>query len=247
MSQTPGKQRTGQNDQVEIPEDVVRAVGPDVEWSGDHEGLSGDVWRAGSSYVKRAGVDERDRLLWLGKHFEVPEIKVYADGWLVLADVGAPSLAAVDPVLAGTVMGTVLRALHSLPVASCPYDARIPVVLENARRNVEAGLVDADDFDDDNRGVTPAALLERLVATAPETEDLVVTHGDFCPPNVLLRPDGSTVLIDVSRLGVSDRHRDLALAHRELDEEAVAAFDRAYGLTPRPELLDWYRLLDEFF
>lgn len=225
----------------------MRAVGPDAVWSSDHEGLSGDVWRAGSSYVKRAGVAERDRLLWLGKNFEVPAIKAFADDWLVLADVGAPSLAAVDPVLAGTVMGTVLRSLHALPTASCPYDARIPVVLEKARHNVGAGLVDAGDFDDENLGVTAEELLERLVATAPETEDLVVAHGDFCPPNVLLRADGSTVLIDVSRLGVSDRHRDIALVHRELDEEAAAAFDRAYGLVPSPSLLKWYQLLDEFF
>ncbi|SFQ96316.1 kanamycin kinase [Lentzea waywayandensis] len=232
---------------MKIPEDVLHAVGPDAVWSDDHEGLSGDVWQVGSSYVKRSGVDEYDRLLWLGKHFEVPEIRAFAEDWLVLADVGAPSLASADPVLAGTVMGTVLRSLHALPVASCPYDATIPVVLERARHNVEAGLVDPDDFDDDNLGVTPEELLRRLVATAPPSEDLVVAHGDFCPPNVLLRPDGSTVLIDVARLGVSDRHRDIALAHRELGEEAVAAFDRAYGLTPRPEMLAWYRLLDEFF
>jgi aminoglycoside phosphotransferase len=232
---------------VEIPDEVLRAVGPDAAWSRDHDGLSGDVWKAGTSYVKRAGADERDRLQWLGERFEVPSIEAFADGWLVLADVGAPSLASVDPVRAGTVMGTVLRSLHALPVASCPFDARVAVMLEKARRNVEAGLVDPEDFDDENRGVTPGELLERLVATAPSDEDLVVAHGDFCPPNVLLRPDGSTVLIDVSRLGVSDRHRDLALAHRALGEEAADAFDRAYGLVPRPDLLAWYRLLDEFF
>ncbi|SDP15775.1 aminoglycoside 3'-phosphotransferase [Lentzea jiangxiensis] len=232
---------------MDVPEEVLRAVGPDAVWSDGHEGLSGDVWRAGSSYVKRAGVDERDRLRWLGRHREVPEIRAFADGWLVLADVGAPSLATADPVLAATVMGEVLRSLHSLPVDSCPYDARVAVLLEQARRNVEAGLVDPDDFDDDNLGSTPEELLERLAGTAPREEDLVVAHGDFCPPNVLLRPDGSTVLIDVARLGVSDRHRDIALAHREVGEEAVGAFDRAYGLTPRPALLEWYRLLDEFF
>ncbi|GAB2831227.1 aminoglycoside 3'-phosphotransferase [Lentzea nigeriaca] len=232
---------------MEIPAEVVRAVGTDAVWSLAHEGLSGDVWRVGSCWVKRAGVDERDRLSWLGERVEVPEVKAFADGWLVLADVGAPSLASADPVLAGTVMGEVLRSLHALPVASCPFDARMAVMIEKARHNVEAGLVDPGDFDDDNLGATPSELLERLVATAPEDEDLVVAHGDFCPPNVLLRADGTTVLIDVSRLGVSDRHRDIALAHRELGEEAADAFDRAYGLTPRPEKLAWYRLLDEFF
>lgn len=232
---------------VDVPGEVLAAVGQDAVWSNEHEGLSGEVWRAGGYYVKRAGQDELVRLRWLGKYFEVPAVKAFADDWLVLDDVGAPSLASVDAVLAGTVMGTVLRSLHALPVAECPFDARIPVVLEQARRNVEAGLVDPDDFDDDHLGATPSELLAELISTAPAAEDPVVAHGDFCPPNVLLRPDGSTVLIDVARLGVADRHRDIALVHRELDGQAVDAFTRAYGLTPRPESLAWYRLLDEFF
>lgn len=232
---------------VEIPGDVLRAVGSDAGWSRDHEGLSGSAWRAGSCYVKQDAGDEHERLRWLGKHFEVPEIRAFADGWLVLADVGAPSLAAVDPVVAGTVMGTALKSLHALPVVECPFDARISVVLEQARRNVEAGLVDPSDFDDDHRDATPLELLEQLVATAPSDEDLVVAHGDFCPPNLLLRPDGAPVWLDAGRLGVADRHRDIALAYRELDREAAAAFDSAYGLVPSPEKLYWYRLLDEFF
>jgi kanamycin kinase/aminoglycoside 3'-phosphotransferase-2 len=232
---------------VEIPGDVVCAVGSDALWSRDHEGLSGSAWRAGSCYVKQDAADEHARLRWLGGHFEVPEIKVFADGWLVLADVGAPSLATVDPVLAGTVMGTALKSLHALSVAECPFDSRIPVLLDQARRNVEAGLVDPSDFDDDHRDATPRELLEQLVATAPADEDLVVTHGDFCPPNLLLRPDGAPVWLDAGRLGVADRHRDLALTHRELDGDAAAAFDSAYGLRAQPDRLYWYRLLDEFF
>lgn len=211
------------------------------------EGQSGHVWRADGCYVKRDAADEHERLRWLGSRFEVPEIKEFRDGWLWLADVGAPSLSSADPVRAGTIMGTVLRSLHALPVAECPFDARIPVALKKARHNVEAGLVDPDDFDEEHLGATPTELFERLVSLTPPSEDLVVVHGDFCPPNVLLRPDGSTVLIDVGRLGAADRHHDIALAHRELDEEAVAAFDRAYGLLPQPEKLYWYRLLDEFF
>jgi aminoglycoside phosphotransferase len=231
---------------VEIPAEILRLAG-DVAWSDDTEGLSGDIWRAGGLYVKRDAAAEHARLRWLDKHFEVPEVRAFADGWLVLADVGAPSLTTVEPVHAGTIMGTALRALHALPYRECPFSERVPELLAKARRNVEAGLVDPEDFDDDHLGASPSELLERLVSLAPHDEDLVVTHGDFCPPNVLLRPDGSTVLIDVGRLGGADRHRDISLAHRELGEEAADAFDRAYGLTPRPERLYWYRLLDEFF
>ncbi len=231
---------------VEIPGAVLRATGGS-DWSADTEGLSGQIWRADGCYVKRDATDEHARLRWLGERFEVPAVRAFADGWLVLEDVGAPSLATVDPVRAGTVMGTVLRALHSVPWRECPFDERVAVALEKARRNVEAGLVDPDDFDEEHLGATPAELFERLVASAPTDEDLVVVHGDFCPPNVLLRADGSAVVIDVGRLGVADRHHDLALVHRELDGEAAAAFDRAYGLVPDPSKLYWYRLLDEFF
>lgn len=225
----------------------MRAVGPDAAWSTDHEGLSDSAWRAGSCYVKQDAAAEHERLSWLGKHFEVPQIRAFADGWLVLEDVGAPSLATVDPLLAATVMGKALKELHALPVAECPFDARIPAMLAKAQHNVEAGLVDPAEFDDDHSDATPQELLAHLVATAPTDEDLVVAHGDFCPPNLLLRPDGSTVWLDAGRLGVADRHHDIALAHRELGEEAAAAFDSAYGLAPSPDKLYWYRLLDEFF
>ncbi|ANZ39570.1 hypothetical protein BBK82_29490 [Lentzea guizhouensis] len=230
---------------VEVPGAVLRVAGD--AWSADTEGLSGQIWRADGCYVKRAATDEHARLRWLGSRFEVPAVLAFEDGWLVLQDVGAPSLAAVEPVRAGTVLGTVLRELHSVPWQECPFDSRVAVAVEKARHNVEAGLVDPDDFDDEHLGTSPEELFEKLVAAAPADEDLVVVHGDFCPPNVLVRPDGSTVVIDVGRLGVADRHHDLALVHRELGEEAAAAFDRAYGLVPDPAKLYWYRLLDEFF
>lgn len=54
------------------------------------------------------------------------------------------------------------------------------------------------------------------------------------PRQVLLPAPGEHV-IDVPALGVADWHRDLALAHRELDGD-VAAWERflaAYGLTER--------------
>ncbi|GAA2779616.1 aminoglycoside 3'-phosphotransferase [Saccharopolyspora taberi] len=242
---------------------MLTAVGADAVWSRDHEGNSGGVWKvsgAAGTFFARCGQTaalEHQRLRWLAGRIEVPAVAAFADGeqpWLVLADVRAPSLPAArlsDPAEAGTIMGRLLRRLHSLPVRDCPFRSPVATLVDQARRRVAENLVDHDDFDDDHRGATPGALLERLVELRPPDADLAVTHGDFCPDNVLLRPDGSAVLIDVSRLGVADRHRDIALARRNLADdfgtEAVDAFTAASGFDPDPDRLYWYRLLDEFF
>ncbi|MGX7824872.1 APH(3') family aminoglycoside O-phosphotransferase [Actinokineospora sp. 24-640] len=241
---------------MEIPDAVLTTVGPDATWSTDHEGRGGDgVWRtsgaAGTFFVKHgpSAALEHQRLSWLTGRVPVPEVRAWEAGFLVLADVQAPSLLSAPPPDIGTVMGTLLRRLHGLPVEECPFDSRLPVTVGRARANVDNGLVDADDLDDDHHGSTPEQLFATLVERLPATEDLVVAHGDFTPANVLLRPDRTPVLIDLAQLGVADRHRDLALAVRDLGEaggEAVEAFTAAYGLVPDPDRLYWYRLLDEF-
>ncbi|MGW5054881.1 aminoglycoside 3'-phosphotransferase [Actinokineospora sp. NPDC004072] len=240
---------------MRIPRVVVDAVGRDAVWSADHEGLSGGVWRttgaAGTFYVKHGGeaVDEHERLRWLDGRVPVAEVVACADAWLVLADVQAPSLQAapVDPAATGAAMGRTLRALHAIPVAGCPFDAGRDAAIAAARRNVAAGRVDPEDFDADHAGCTPEELLDRLVRLRPAAEDAVVAHGDFTPANVLIRPDGSCVLIDLARLGRADRYRDIALAERELAaDDAFDAFLDAYGLTSiDPHRMYWYRLLDE--
>ncbi|WP_435591790.1 phosphotransferase [Nocardia sp. bgisy118] len=244
---------------IPLPPAVLAVVGANPEFSDEHEGLSGGVALVNGAYwVKRGprATAEHDRLNWLrARGIQVPEVAAFAEDVLVLGDAGAPSLAARDrsdraaasPSI-GTVMGELLRRLHALPVAECPFDGRLDTALALARRHVLEGLVDPDDFDDDNAHLDPGQVLDRLVAERPETEDLVVAHGDFTPPNVL----ENGTLLDVGGLGVADRYRDLALAERDLREDfgdgEVRAFFAAYGLdAPDKRRLDYYRLLDELF
>ncbi|TKK87557.1 aminoglycoside 3'-phosphotransferase [Herbidospora galbida] len=240
---------------MRLSERLRALIDADASWSSDHEGASGTALRVTSGekvfYVKHgplAGA-EHLRLRWLRGRVAVPEVVAFDDPVLVLADVGAPSLEAAAPADVGAVLGRTLRLLHELPVAGCPFDGRLPVVLDRAAANVCGGLVDPDDFDDDHLGLTPEAVLDRLLARRPREEDLVVAHGDVTPANVLLPAPGEPVVIDVPALGVADRHRDLALVHRELDGDRVAweSFLAAYGLADRidEELLHYYRLVDE--
>ncbi|GEM31990.1 hypothetical protein NN3_29970 [Nocardia neocaledoniensis NBRC 108232] len=236
-----------------LPPPIAALLGETPAWSDDHEGRGGNLVRAGGYWIKRGprAVAEYERLNWLRDNgIAVPEVAAFAEDVLVLADTGTRSLAEAtgDPAEVGALLGRTLRALHELPVADCPFDARLEVTLAQARRNVVEGFVDNADFDGDHRELTPETVHERLVTQRPDGEDLVVTHGDFTPGNVLA---GGTV-IDVGALGRADRYRDLALAERDLSGdfgvEAVVAFFTAYGLTaPERAKLDYYRLLDELF
>ena len=107
---------------------------------------------------------------------------------------------------------------------------------------------------------SPERLLDHLVATVPPepaAEDLVVTHGDPTQPNLLVdlgHAGGPAVvaMVDLGRLGVGDRYRDLAITVRSLlmnlGPEVVPPFLDAYGL-PHPDLarLEWYALVDDMW
>ncbi|MBC7302054.1 MAG: tetratricopeptide repeat protein [Nocardia sp.] len=234
-----------------LPPVIEKLLGPAPAWSDEHEGRDGNLVRSGGYWIKRGprAVAEHARLIWLRDNaIAVPEVAAFAEDVLVLVDAGSSLAGKADSTETGAQMGRALRALHELPVADCPFDACLDVTLARAHRNVVEGFVDTADFDDDHRGLSPAEVLARLRQQRPATEDLVVTHGDFTPGNVLT----GGLLIDVAALGRGDRYRDLALAERDLAAdsgiEAVAAFYAAYGLTePDRTKLDYYRLLDELF
>jgi kanamycin kinase/aminoglycoside 3'-phosphotransferase-2 len=86
------------------------------------------------------------------------------------------------------------------------------------------------------------------------TEHLVLTHGDYCLPNVLL--DSATLrisgFIDLSRAGLADRYQDKALATRSLAYNWGPGHEQALWKTcgldkPDQEKLSFYLALDEFF
>lgn len=243
---------------VAMPPSVAALLGESPEFSDEHEGQSGGVVLVNGRYWLKRGPEatgEHARLIWLRDNgIAVPQVAVFEDDVLVLADAGSPSVATEfeSPGRAGespgAFLGAVLRRLHELPIADCPFDARLDATLALARRRTVEGLVDTDDFDDDNAGLGAEHVLDRLLTERPAIEDLVVVHGDFTPSNVL----ANGILLDLSRLGVADRYRDLALAERDLADDfgadEVPAFFAAYGLAdPDRRRLDYYRLLDELF
>ncbi|MFC7330915.1 APH(3') family aminoglycoside O-phosphotransferase [Marinactinospora rubrisoli] len=256
---------------------TLRRRHPFHSWQRVTAGASGaQVWRFSrrrTRYVKldtdhAALAAEAERSAWLAEvGIGAPEVLEFdgRDGvyWLVSTAVPGRSLAQPwpahhrAPVVAA--LARFARHLHDLPIADCPFDRRLAVTVPEAESRVAAGLVDPGDFDAERRGRTPEDLLAELHAGVPESEDLVVCHGDMCLPNVLVDPATLewTGVVDVGRLGVADRHTDLALAGRSLADTDLnpafgAPFARAFlehygGHLVSEERLAFFRLLDEFF
>ena len=187
------------------------------------------------------------RLVWSGDVAGRPA--------LITEAVAGVALHALAPHQAEAGAVAALRALarlHAMPIADCPFDERLEVKLAESRRRVELGEIESDRLDPANAARAPAAILAELIANRPGSEDLVVTHGDACWPNLILRPDGEVAIIDLGRFGVADRHQDLALFLRSgrrngpgLDLEALLA--RHYPVASDPEKLAYYRQLDELY
>lgn len=218
-------------------------------------------------YLKTTPIDlgfalhaEKLRYEWLRGRAACPDVLAYDvigdEEHLVLAEVpGLPSFDASlprDTVIDRLAEG--LRFIHSIPLAECPFDMRLDVKIAMAKDNAKSGRVDLDDLQPEHNGWTTAMLLREVERLRPQSEDLVVAHGDYCLPNVMLSDDAARItgFIDIGYLGVADRYQDLALAWQSIrynfGEEYVTPFFSAYGLPdPDFEKIAFYNLLDELF
>lgn len=204
--------------------------------------------------------DEAARFGWLRSvGLACPEVVAQAaDGgrnWLLTTALPGGNLAgegALSPLARVELVAAALVDLHRLDTCRCPFDHRLDKRIAVAKARMEAGVVDETDFGKARLGRTAASLFADLERTRPETEDLVVTHGDACLPNFVASGNGFSGYIDCSRLGVADRHQDIALACRSIrsnfGDALVQPFLSAYGTAAAdPAGLDYYELLDEFF
>ncbi len=200
--------------------------------------------------------DEAERMRWAGRFLPVPAVLESGSdadvGWLVTGAVSGtnavtPSLLADPARLVPTLARGLLR-FHATRVQACPFDFRVDRALEHVRRRLETGAVDIEkDLHPEHRHLGADALLPALERLRPVSEDLVVCHGDYCLPNVLIEGDEVSGFVDLGELGVADRWWDLAVATWSVTWNLGPGWEdtflRAYGVDRDDHRIAFYRLL----
>lgn len=239
-------------------------------WAWSPAWVYGDVittWRLRSAagdlhYLKVRAVeeeprllDEADRLRWARDRLPVPEVIACGTGgdvdWLLLA--GLPGRDATTPELKARpdwlvpILARGLRRLHETPAADCPFRLTVDGALAAVHRRVADGRAERADLHEEFRHLSLDDALATLDDLAPDTEDPVLCHGDYCFPNVLIEGDAVTAYIDLGELAVADRWWDVAVASWSttwnIGPGWEQAFLDAYGIEPDRRRMTFYRLL----
>ena len=153
--------------------------------------------------------------------------------------------------------------LWSIDCSGCPRSRDIDTELEEAGIRIENHMIDMENASPGTFGKggfkDPEDLLIWLENNKPGYEP-VLSHGDYCLPNVFLDNGRVSGFIDLEDTGIGDRWRDIALCYRSLkgnsdgtyggkvypDVKPDMLFD-ALGIRPDKDKLRYYILLDELY
>lgn len=224
------------------------------------------TWRLSSAtrvrYLKVRAVEETPRLLaeatrlrWARDHLPVPAVVdsgTEADvDWLLVdalpgRDATTPQLKA-RPEWLVPLLARGLRRFHEAPVDACPFRLTVEDALDAVRQRVADGQADQADLHAEFRHLSLDDAVATLEGWAPHENDLVVCHGDYCFPNVLIEDGAVTGYVDVGELAVADPWLDLAVASWSTTWNVGPGWEKlfldAYGVEEDPRRMSFYRLL----
>lgn len=156
-----------------------------------------------------------------------------------------------------------LRKLWSVKISEDIPRQDLSQKLAQAEYNITHGLVDLDYTEPDTFGENgfknPWELLQWLYQNRPK-EEFVLSHGDYCLPNIFGIQGQISGYIDLGRTGIADKWCDIAICYRSLshnysgkyNKKISAKYDdsllfRELGIEPDWEKIRYYILLDELF
>lgn len=261
-----------------IPEKIKNIVGNQTYTRNDI-GMSGSdvlIFPKHVLKIQKRTVEtdnEHDIVAWLSGRVPVPEIPEYIvekeTAYTLMTRVNGKMLCDEEflnnPAKLIKYVAEGIKLLWKVNVSDCPFIvSRLDERLKEARLNVENGMVDLDNVEPETFGPNgfsnPEELLIWLEQNRPE-EDIVLTHGDFCLPNIFVDNNKVSGFIDLGKMGPADRWQDLAIALRSMEHNFSGRYNNGKSYFKfEPQMLlnelgiemdeaknKYYMLLDELF
>lgn len=213
---------------------------------------------------------EHDALVWLNGKVPVPRVIEYTrDGeydYLLMGyaegEIACGDIMYENPDEVTRLLAEGMKMLWAVDISDCPLVNDLDVKLAVARHNIDNNLVDLGNVTSgtfgENGFENPDALYDWLVQNRLN-EDIVLSHGDYCLPNIFINNGEVTGFIDLGKTGRACRWEDIAICYRSLknnlsgiyggekiDYDAERLFDYL-GIEPDWDKINYYILLDELF
>ena len=154
-----------------------------------------------------------------------------------------------------------LRRMWTVDVSNCPTDRSLHAKFMEIEAGIRSGSITMETArQEDTYGSggfsSPAQLFDWLVNHRPQ-EESVLSHGDYCLPNIFCDETGVTGFIDLGYAGVADKWVDIEQVIWSMWANTTGvfggkkrAFDRKYlfralHMEPDEDKLRYYSLLSE--
>lgn len=154
-----------------------------------------------------------------------------------------------------------LRQMWNVDISTCPANRSLDQIFREIETGIRNGTITREQAcQPETYGSegfeTPSQLFDWLVMHRP-TEDLVLSHGDYCLPNVMMDGKNVTGLIDLGYAGIADKWVDIEKGLWSMWANTTGvfggkkrSFDRKYlfdalGMEPDEDKLRFYCLLSE--
>lgn len=148
-----------------------------------------------------------------------------------------------------------LKQLWAVDITGCPVINSLDRMLTEASERLS--LLDRRQWK--GHFDTPEEQLAYLVSHKPE-EDWVLSHGDFCMPNIMLENGNVSGFVDLGQCALADRWYDVTMMLQSMERNFTGFFGgRSYEgydpslffekleIVPNKDRLLYYRMLDELF
>lgn len=264
-------------DLTKIPDCIVNKL-ENSAWTFDDLGMSGSTILLFDKIVLKierqslSSKTETELLLWLEGRLPVPKViqAVQQDGYSFILMSRLPcepacsdrNLQNMDHTVKA--LAKALKMLWNIYPVDCPFSNSLSDKLIQGKYNIENGLVDINNLEEET--LSPGGfsdlwdLYNYLMKNQPIL-DPVFSHGDFCLPNIFISGEDVIGFVDWGRGGIADRWQDIALCVRSLRHNCIEfgkysemeyerykrlLFD-CLQIEPDEDKIRYYCLLDELF